>query len=116
MGHAVAEISPWVLRLDLVSGRALLWVVEVLRAGEAHPEVYLYLADRYWRLAAHCERRGRSRRAQRLAAKARHYLGDPLPPAAALAMPVPRRPSFTAAIGFRTDSARRRPSGGTPTK
>ena len=53
MGHAVAEISPWVLRFDLVSGRALLWVVEIRRAGEVHPEVYLYLADRYWRLAAH---------------------------------------------------------------
>src|SRR5438046_9058467 len=73
MGHALAEISPWVLRFDLVSGRALLWVVEVRRAGEVHPEVYLYLADRYWRLAAHYERRGRPRWAQRLAAKANRY-------------------------------------------
>jgi len=107
MGHAVAEISPWVLRFDLVSGRALLWVVEIRRAGEVHPEVYLYLADRYWRLAAHYEKRGRSRWAQRLAAKAKRYLdlggGDPPPPAAALAMPIPPRPSFTAAIGFPAD-------------
>ena len=65
MGHAVAEISPWVLRFDLVSGRALLWVVEIRRAGEVHPEVYLYLADRYRRLAAHYERRGHSLKAQR---------------------------------------------------
>src|SRR5437773_8009472 len=99
MGHAVAEISPWVLRFDLVSGRALLWVVEALRAGEVHPEGYLYLADRYWRLAAHYERRGRFRGAQRLEAKAKRYLylgaRGPRPPAAALAMPIPPRPSFT---------------------
>src|SRR5207253_11451979 len=102
MGHAVAEISPWVLRLDLVSGRALLWVVEVLRAGEVHPEVYLYLADRYWRLAAHYERRGRSRWAQRLEAKAKRYLdlaGCDLPPlSAALALSISPRPRFTVSI------------------
>ena len=107
MGHAVAEISPWVLWFDLVSGRALVWVVEVRQAGEVHSEVYLYLADRYWRLAAHYERHGRSRWAQRLAAKAKRYLdlggGDPPPPATALAMPIPPRPSFTAAIGFPAD-------------
>ena len=105
--EAVAQLSPWVLRFDVVSGRALLWIVTTRRAGEVHPEVYLYLADRYWRLAAHYEKRGRPRKAQRLAGKAKQYLdlggGDPLPPAAALAMPIPRRPSFTAAIGFRSD-------------
>jgi len=45
-----------------------------------------------------------ARWAQRLEAKAKRYLdlggGDPRPPAAALAMPIPPRPSFTAAIGF----------------
>ena len=105
--EVVAQVSPWVLRFDLASGRALLWIVTARRAGEVYPEVYLYLADRYWRLAAHYEKRGRPRKAQRLAGKAKQYLdlggGDPLPPVAALAMPIPRRPSFTAAIGFRSD-------------
>src|SRR5439155_17556849 len=72
--EAVAQVSPWVLRFDLASGRALLWIVTARRAGEVYPEVYLYLADRYWRLAAHYEKRGRPRKAQRLAGKAKQYL------------------------------------------
>jgi hypothetical protein len=52
----VAETSPWVWRFDVVSGRALLWIATVESNGEVHPDVYLYLADRYWRLAAHHQR------------------------------------------------------------
>jgi hypothetical protein len=52
--------------------------------------------------------RGSVRRARLLRAKAeRHFRAsgwDPLPPAAAMAMPIPQRPTFTEAIGWRTRS------------
>jgi hypothetical protein len=73
-----------------------------------HPDVYPYLADRYWRLALHYEKRGRSWWARHLGANANHCRdlggGPPLPPAAGLATPLPRRPNFIAAIGFDSDT------------
>src|SRR2546422_11359499 len=98
------EATVWQLRFDLASARALLWVAPASGTGEVEPDVHLYLGDRYRRLADHHFRHGRRGRAERLDAKARWHLrlggGDDLPPAAALAMPVPPRPTFTRAIGI----------------
>jgi hypothetical protein len=62
--------------------------------ADARPEVHLFLADRYWTLAAHYQRTGKLAKAHRLDAKAWwHYThggGDDLRPAAAAAL---RRPS-----------------------
>jgi hypothetical protein len=115
---AAADVSPrrtdrppsaWRLRGDVLLGRVLLVVAGTATDGDVHPDVYLYLADRYRRLADHHFRRGRRVRADRLAAAATRYgaLGgwDP-PPGAALAMPLPRCPSFTAAVAGRRGSGR----------
>ena len=60
-------------------------------------------ADRYARLAHHHRRLGHAGRANSLWAKSlRHWHwggGDPIPPTAALAMPIPRRPTFARAMG-----------------
>ena len=58
-------------------------------------------------LAEYCKERGSVNKAQRLRATAERYLQCsgpwPGPPhAAAMAMPVPKRPTFTQAIGWRT--------------
>jgi hypothetical protein len=93
----------WRIRIDLASARVLLWVATASRAGEVKPEVHRYLGDRYWRLAHHHFHRGHNRWAERLESKARWHLrlggGDDPTPSAALAMPVPRRPTLTRAIG-----------------
>lgn len=62
--------GPWELRSDLSVTRTLLWVAGASRRGEPKPEVHLYLYDRYWRLAEHCDRRGNRKKAARLFAKA----------------------------------------------
>jgi hypothetical protein len=88
-------------------GRALLLVAETATEGEVHPEVYLSLADGYRRLADHHFRRGRTVRADRLAAVAGRYaeLGGYEPPSgAALGMPLPPRPTVTTAIAGRCGS------------
>ena len=99
------EDRPWGLRGDVIVTNALLWVVTVRRAGEPKPEVHLYLYDRYWRLAEYYERRGKRKKAAYLYAKAEaHYRssGQSGPPfAAAMAMPRPRSPFFTWAVGGR---------------
>jgi hypothetical protein len=97
--------SAWEIRFDLISARALLWVVTASCPGEVEPEVHRYLGERYRRLAAHHFRHGRRRKGERLEAKARWHLrlggGDDIPPAAALAMPAPPRATLTQAIGIR---------------
>jgi len=96
---------PWGLRGDLLVTKALLWVATARRSGEPKPEVHLYLYDRYWRLADYYARRGKRKKAARLHDKAEaHYRrsGRPGPPfAAAMAMPRPRSPFFTWAVGDR---------------
>ena len=76
-------------------------------SGKPHPAVLFYLGDRYWRLAEQYRRKGSAEKAQRLQVKAEYYLNAsgwdrPPPAAAAMAMPVPGRPTFTEAIGWRT--------------
>ena len=100
------EDGPWGLRGDVIITKAIFWVATARRAGEPKPEVHLYLYDRYSRLAEHYERRGRRKKASRLRAKAEaHYQrsGHTGPPfAAAMAMPRPRSPFFTWAVGDAT--------------
>jgi hypothetical protein len=102
---ARSEDGPWGLRGDLIITNAILWVSTARRVGEPKPEVHLYLYDRYSRLAAHYERRGKREKASRLRAKAEaHYKrsGHTGPPfAAAMAMPRPQSPFFTWAVGKR---------------
>ena len=95
-------LSPWEARFDLAFAHALR-IIAVGRLAEAEPELCLFLADRYWRLADHHGIRGRERAARRLARKAERYFAEgggehPPPVAVAVAMPVPRRPSITWAV------------------
>lgn len=92
--------SIWQLRADLAWILMLLWMATAGRSGGPNPEVLFYLGDRYWRLAEQYRRKGSTEKAQRLQAKAEYYLKAsgwdcPPPPAAAMAMPVPKRPTFT---------------------
>jgi hypothetical protein len=101
--------TAWQLRVDLMTTHALLLVIAARRNAALRPEVHRYFADRYARLAHHHRRRGNARRANALLARSlRHWHlggGDPVPPRAALAMPVPRCPTFVEAIGFWPDDA-----------
>ena len=81
-----------------------LWLARIA-GNETEREVHFYVGDRYWRLAEHYERRGWTKTAKRFRLQAEHHLrlsgwNDP-PPAVALAMEVPRRPTLTKAIGRR---------------
>ena len=108
MGQTTLALSPWQLRYDLLSIRALLALARARGLGNPKPEVHLFLGDRYERLSNHYGRRGSRARAQRLADKARwHYAQagfDDFPQAAAMAMPVPRPRIFTDARGRYLDS------------
>jgi len=101
----VSNDSVWLLRFDVVWVLALLNLASASRKGEPTPEVHLFLSDRYWRLAEYHSNKRAVQRAKRLRAKAEYHLRlggwDPLPPAVAMAMPVPSRPTFTEAIGWR---------------
>jgi hypothetical protein len=96
---SVVPISAWRLRYDLISVRAMLLLVGGSGRDDLRPEVHLFLADRYDRLAAHLARHGRVARANQLSQKAEwHYAHggyDDYPRAAAMAMPVPRPRLFT---------------------
>ena len=100
----MTEESIWKLRADLAWILALLWVAKAGRPGETRPEVHYYLGDRYLRLAEQYKARGSVKKARRLREKAEQHLRasgwDPRPPAAAMAMPIPKRPTFTEAIGW----------------
>jgi hypothetical protein len=98
--------SAWRLRWDLWSVQALLRLALVGRDAEARPEVHLFLADRYARLAACQSRRGRRRAAARLMLKSDAHLAlgggdDGLPYAAAMGMPRPRPSVFVNAMSRR---------------
>jgi hypothetical protein len=96
-------VSVLELRMDVAFAHALR-VVARGRLAEARPDVCLFLADRYWRLAAHHASRGRIRAARRHEAKAERYYvsggGEHPPPlATAAALPVPSRPALWAFAG-----------------
>jgi hypothetical protein len=93
---------------DIFVAHLLLVLAKAGKSGEPQPDVYYYLGDRYWRLAEIYRRHGVSEKAERMQDQAEWYLrasggwdGGPPQPAAAMAMPIPKRPTFTAAIGRR---------------
>lgn len=95
MARSKTEPSLWQLRWDVASTKALEWLVHPAILQVTHPEVHLFLADRYGRLARHHSRLGHSRRAHQLDLKAaKHFRlggGDepPSPLAAAMGRPKP---------------------------
>jgi hypothetical protein len=97
--------SPWRLRFDIGSTLALVWIADPTGRRPLNPDVHLYLADRYGRLARHHRLRGNTRRAAPLENKAeRHFElggGDAPRPAAAMAMPIPRPLTFVDAVAHR---------------
>jgi hypothetical protein len=93
--------SVWQVRWDIASTWALVLFVRPFGDRELRPEVHLFLADRYDRLAQHHRRGGRVGRALALEGKAQEHLrlgGGDLPPAVAMAMPVPRPVTQVSAI------------------
>ena len=100
----VISLSWWRLQADVAWGRVLLAIATMPHEGAAvRPEIYLFLGDRYWRLAHRHFVHGRQKNAERLVRKARGYFraggGPEPPPLAAASMPIPVAPSFTSAIG-----------------
>ncbi len=96
------EPSPWRLRFDIGSILALVWIANPTGRKHLNPEVHLYLADRYGRLARHYQLRGNPRRAARFDSKAEHHFelggGYPPRPAVAMAMAIPKPPIFLDAV------------------
>jgi hypothetical protein len=85
--------SVWQARWDIASTWALVRFIRPFGERELRPEVHLFLADRYGRLAHHHRRIGHVGRALALERKAQEHLrlgGGDLPPAVAMAMPVPK--------------------------
>jgi hypothetical protein len=92
-------VSPWQTRFDLAFAHGLR-LVGWGELAEVRPDLCLFLADRYWRLADYHRVQGRERAARRLEQKAERYFvegggEDPPPTAVAVAMPVPTRPRIT---------------------
>jgi len=90
--------------------RALVYVVAAAGEGGGpfRPEVWTYFAQAYRDLAVCYEELDKTDLAMNLRDLADRYFragnfpgGDDPPPAAALAMPIPRPPLFTIAIGVR---------------
>ncbi len=86
--------SLWQLRWDVASTYVLVWLARPTETRVLRPEVHLFLADRYTRLARHHQRSGHAKRAIELDLKAEGHFrlggGSEPPPAVAIAMPVPR--------------------------
>jgi hypothetical protein len=94
--HLPPSSSKWRLWYDLVWAHFLLWLASYGRPVVPLPCVHLFFADRYDCLAACYEAQGSSRQAERFWVKAEEHWqaagfdpDAPLPPAAAMAMPVP---------------------------
>ena len=99
--RSVKEDAVWPLRQELLWAHALVWIAQHARGGELLPEVHLFFADRYGRLARCYSRRGNTRKARLyddLAAFHWNASGPNQPEANAAVMPVPARPSLTRAV------------------
>jgi hypothetical protein len=105
-----AEPSWWRLHADIAWGRSLLAIATMHERASVRPDIFLFLGDRYWRLARRHFVEGRQRDAQRLVRKARMYFmaggGPEPPPLSAASMPIPEVPSFTWAFGAARGSGR----------
>jgi hypothetical protein len=101
----MAVDSPWSLRLDLVSAKALVWIARVGRDADLTRDAHVFFFDRYQRLAQLHKQRGHRAAYERLQAKAdEHYRasgGTEPPYAAAMAMPRPTRWMTTDAVAGR---------------
>ena len=90
------------LHSEVVCAPFDLWLAHIA-GGEIEREVHFYVGDRYCRLAEHYERLGWTKTAKRFRLQAEHHLRlsgwNDTPPAVAVAMEVPRPPTFTKAIG-----------------
>ena len=97
----------WRLRQELLWAKALVWMAQQARGGQLLPEVHLYFADRYGRLARCYSRRGNQRRARvydDLAAFHWNASGPNPTKTKAATMPIPTRPTFTRAVArYRND-------------
>lgn len=81
---------------------SLLKVSKLYRSDQPPPQVYLRLADHYGCLARRYDRTGRTKIAKILDERAAKYFrlgGGFEPPPAAMAMSVPKSPSFIRAVG-----------------
>lgn len=96
--HIEIEENPSQLRVDITVALALLMIAKAGRPARPNPEVCFYLGDRYVRLSEYHQVKGLNKQGS-------GSWRDP-PYTAAMAMPAPKRPTFTAAIGWR---ARRGP-------
>jgi len=89
---------------DLACAPLDLWLARIADSNTER-DVHFYVGDRYWRLAEYYENRGWRKTAKRLRLQAEHHLRlsgwNDTPPAVAVAMEVPRPPTFTKAIGRR---------------
>jgi hypothetical protein len=101
----VLDGSWWYLQADVAWGRTLLAIATMQDGARVRSDVYLYLGDRYWRLARRHFDEGRHRRSERLVRKARKFFraggGVEPPPFAAAAMPIPAPRPLLKAIGGR---------------
>ena len=105
--RSVSPANIWSLRADLAWARVMLRLVAVPGVTTPLPEVHYFLFDRYFRLSEVHRNRGAVRRADRLLRVAELHLersgSDTPPPAAALALAAPTRPSLTWAVAGRPD-------------
>lgn len=99
--------SVWTLRADIAWAGLLLRLVSIPRVTTPKPEVHYFLFDRYFRLSELQRDRGSTRRADRLRRLAEWHLersgADEPPPAAAMALPLPPRPTLTWAVAGRPE-------------
>lgn len=102
MARKVPESTVWQLRWDVATTKALEWLIHPAVLKVTHPEVHLFLADRYGLLARYHRHHGNRRRAQELDLKAAQHFrlggGDEPPRAVAVAMGRPRPWKFVDAV------------------
>jgi hypothetical protein len=107
----VPHDRPCLWRWEILSTRLLanMFLMFQRTEVELQPAVHLFLADRYWRLAAHYEKCNNRRRAAQLDAKARWHHeqggGDDLRPAASAATARPRPNRILEVVARRTPDA-----------
>ena len=104
----LGTLSHALIVLDIASMKVFVWVLGQLFAWAVDPNAgildsHLFFYDRYSDLAAYHRLKGRTAKAERLAAIAEAYYqaapdDDDEPEAAAMAMPVPRPPINTNAV------------------
>ncbi|HZR45918.1 MAG TPA: hypothetical protein VFA47_04400 [Candidatus Manganitrophaceae bacterium] len=93
----------WRLRLDVAWTHIIRWMVDPTGRRQLNPEIHLYLADRYARLAQCYDRLGNREKTARFKEKAAHHFhlggGNRPRPAAAMRASLPQSSTFTEAIG-----------------